>query len=214
MLSGQLPFWWYPLIFITLFINLWSLSALELIAHHPIKCEVPLRWSSLPFSWGLLFSGNDIWSSSLRSVILLKRLSLLYFLSNNVIMPFSKSHFSFYKSFLSLEERQSKWHSAQCTERLCIVAKGLDWIGLFEWIEIRTLFLRKWHQQNRRVLKSELLTSSYGLTYIWSFFSLLYLHNFVCGGSVQSLNCVLLFVTPWTAARQASLSITNFPVHN
>ena len=28
--------------------------------------------------------------------------------------------------------------------------------------------------------------------------------------SVQSLSCVLLFVTPWTAARQASLYITNF----
>ena len=28
--------------------------------------------------------------------------------------------------------------------------------------------------------------------------------------SVQSLSYVLLFVTPWTAARQASLSITNF----
>ena len=27
-------------------------------------------------------------------------------------------------------------------------------------------------------------------------------------GSVQSLSCVLLFATPWTAARQASLSIT------
>ena len=27
--------------------------------------------------------------------------------------------------------------------------------------------------------------------------------------SVQSLTCVRLFVTPWTAARQASLSITN-----
>ena len=29
--------------------------------------------------------------------------------------------------------------------------------------------------------------------------------------SVQSLSCVQLFVTPWTAARQASLSITNSP---
>ena len=29
------------------------------------------------------------------------------------------------------------------------------------------------------------------------------------GSSVQSLSCVWLFVTPWTAARQASLSITN-----
>ena len=27
--------------------------------------------------------------------------------------------------------------------------------------------------------------------------------------SVQSLSCVLLFATPWTAARQASVSITN-----
>ena len=27
--------------------------------------------------------------------------------------------------------------------------------------------------------------------------------------SVQSLSCAQLFVTPWTAARQASLSITN-----
>ena len=29
------------------------------------------------------------------------------------------------------------------------------------------------------------------------------------GYSVQSLSCVLLFMTPWTAASQASLSITN-----
>ena len=28
-------------------------------------------------------------------------------------------------------------------------------------------------------------------------------------GSVQSLSCVQFFVTPWTAAYQASLSITN-----
>ena len=28
--------------------------------------------------------------------------------------------------------------------------------------------------------------------------------------SVQSLSCVRLFATPWTAAREASLSITNF----
>ena len=27
---------------------------------------------------------------------------------------------------------------------------------------------------------------------------------------VQSLSCVQLFVTPWTVAHQASLSITNF----
>ena len=35
------------------------------------------------------------------------------------------------------------------------------------------------------------------------------LYIFVSFSSVQLLNCVQLFATPWTAARQASLSITN-----
>ena len=34
--------------------------------------------------------------------------------------------------------------------------------------------------------------------------------SFITISSVQSLNRVQLFVTPWVAARQASLSITNF----
>ena len=34
-------------------------------------------------------------------------------------------------------------------------------------------------------------------------------HESFISCSVQSLNCVQLFVTPWTAARQAFLSITN-----
>ena len=33
-------------------------------------------------------------------------------------------------------------------------------------------------------------------------------HCFILGGGVQSLSCVRLIVTPWTAARQASLSFT------
>ena len=36
-----------------------------------------------------------------------------------------------------------------------------------------------------------------------------YLQLSELNSSVQSLSCVLFFVTPWTAARQASLSITN-----
>ena len=32
----------------------------------------------------------------------------------------------------------------------------------------------------------------------------------LCFSSVQSLSCVRLFATPWTAAHQASLSITNY----
>ena len=36
------------------------------------------------------------------------------------------------------------------------------------------------------------------------------MYSTFCGGSgVQSLSCVLLFATPWTAAPQACLSITN-----
>ena len=34
-------------------------------------------------------------------------------------------------------------------------------------------------------------------------------YYFITGSSVQSLSCVQLFETPWTAMRQASLSITN-----
>ena len=37
--------------------------------------------------------------------------------------------------------------------------------------------------------------------------------NIVQFSSVQSLSCARLFATPWTAARQASLSITNSRVH-
>ena len=36
-------------------------------------------------------------------------------------------------------------------------------------------------------------------------------YNSIQFSSVQSLSCVRLFVTPWIAARQASLSITNSP---
>ena len=38
---------------------------------------------------------------------------------------------------------------------------------------------------------------------------LLQLDEFLCFSSVQMLSRIWLFVTPWTAARQASLSITN-----
>ena len=35
------------------------------------------------------------------------------------------------------------------------------------------------------------------------------METYIQFSSVQSLSCVWLFVTPWIAARQASLSITN-----
>ena len=45
----------------------------------------------------------------------------------------------------------------------------------------------------------------------WLFFSLMIFEvkGFLKFSSVQSLSCVRLFATPWIAARQASLSITN-----
>ena len=39
--------------------------------------------------------------------------------------------------------------------------------------------------------------------------SVLFMYRCLCIGSVQSLSHVQLFATPWTAAHQASLSITN-----
>ena len=57
-------------------------------------------------------------------------------------------------------------------------------------------------------------TTNSGAAYGWCSFSVwLYLLWWsvlqIIAQSVQSLSCVRLFVTPWTAARQASLSITN-----
>ena len=44
----------------------------------------------------------------------------------------------------------------------------------------------------------------------WIFCICIFFHTkIICFGSVQSLSCVWLFTTPWTTARQASLSITN-----
>ena len=43
----------------------------------------------------------------------------------------------------------------------------------------------------------------------FKWFKATYIYKFATFSSVQSLSCVWLFVTPWTAAHQASLSITN-----
>ena len=46
-------------------------------------------------------------------------------------------------------------------------------------------------------------------TLVFQMFFPLTLHIFIQFSSVQSLSCVQLIVTPWTAAHHASLSITN-----
>ena len=58
-------------------------------------------------------------------------------------------------------------------------------------------------------LSNQRLTESVNLSIPHTFMECVnYFTSFVYS-SVQSLSCVRLFVTPWTAARQASLSITN-----
>ena len=51
--------------------------------------------------------------------------------------------------------------------------------------------------------------TEYYYEYIWNTFCSSYEKNSLEVNSVQSLSCVQLFATPWIAARQASLSITN-----
>ena len=55
---------------------------------------------------------------------------------------------------------------------------------------------------------SALTTSPARREALWAWKCHVYQHTFSVG-SVQSLSCAWLFLTPWTAARQASLSITN-----
>ena len=63
----------------------------------------------------------------------------------------------------------------------------------------------KWKKLNWNsdILASPLQTGR-GYHWKWSLSSCMYSFS-----SVQSLSCVWLFVTPWTAGRQASLSITS-----
>ena len=60
----------------------------------------------------------------------------------------------------------------------------------FTWIQV----IYKGNFQNHNLL--------YGIEWILN-------HKYLCFSSVQSLSHVRLFATPWTAAHQASLSVTN-----
>ena len=55
-------------------------------------------------------------------------------------------------------------------------------------------------------MKCIFLKTNPQILFMWKFFSYLSFSRIL---SVQSLGCVQLFVTPWIAARQASLSITD-----
>ena len=68
---------------------------------------------------------------------------------------------------------------------------------------------RVWHNLAIEQPKGSLTENGYVYTYGWvPLLSTWNYHNIVSWLSVQ-LSCVQLFVTPWIAARQASLSFTN-----
>ena len=79
-----------------------------------------------------------------------------------------------------------------------LISFRMDWLDLLA--VQRTL---KYHSSKASILQGS------------AFFMVQFSHPYVTTGkslsvsSVQSLSCVQLFATPWTIARQASLSITN-----
>ena len=84
---------------------------------------------------------------------------------------------------------------------LCLVvlrARGLD--TLVSMCPLMSFVLQL--KRQKYTLRKSKWTHSFKLGCQWHFWAL-------SVQSVQSLSCVLLFVTPWTAARKASLSIPN-----
>ena len=77
-----------------------------------------------------------------------------------------------------------------------------SWVG-------KILQMRKWHSIQYSCLENPKHRGAWQATVhrVTKCQTWLNMHVF---SSVQSLSCVRLFVTPWIAARQASLSITNF----
>ena len=80
-------------------------------------------------------------------------------------------------------------------EKLYTVLKQKTWSSLQLRSSVSYCKIQAWTEENRKTIQ------------VWPKLNPLWLyHQF---SSVQSLSCVRLFVTPWTAACQASLSITN-----
>ena len=81
--------------------------------------------------------------------------------------------------------------------------------GLFQGV----VFLIRWPKYWSFSFSITFLYSKFLLASLCLFWTIFLLprepHLVIPFSSVQSLSCVWLFATPWTAARQASLSITN-----
>ena len=101
-------------------------------------------------------------------------------------------------------------------EPWCAVVHGAakNWTRLSDWTELNLWDWMPWSSFFEcwvlsQSFHSPLSSSSRGSLVPHSFLPLegYHLHQF---SLLQSLSCVWLFATPWTAANQASLSITNF----
>ena len=86
---------------------------------------------------------------------------------------------------------------------------------MFYIIYLKSLYFKNRMQFIRTIRRTCLVKYIHFQNYIWhqtlvfQMFFPLTLHIFIQFSSVQSLSCVQLIVTPWTAAHHASLSITN-----
>ena len=83
-------------------------------------------------------------------------------------------------------------------------ARLLEW-GAVQFLNKQSLFFQIKYSKNKSSLKKNSMSSVCFLCLLCNFYFLV-IHQF---SSVQLLSCVQLFTTPWIAARQASLSITN-----
>ena len=90
------------------------------------------------------------------------------------------------------------------------VARLCDMCMLNFWRNSETVFLGSWTIYILAALYESSNCSKTSLTLgIASHFYFSHSIRYIQYSSVQSLSCVRLFVTPWIAAHQASLSITN-----
>ena len=83
-----------------------------------------------------------------------------------------------------------------------ILPKKSWWPKKFIWVFLYTVMKNPQKTFGQANIRADLRQDKGGLCFRWH-------TSLFHGSSVQSLSCVWLFATPWTAAHQASLSITN-----
>ena len=102
---------------------------------------------------------------------------------------------TYLSTYISLKDNQMAWNKNNI-KHSCSYNTWTD--------EIHNNNIKKSQEKGMKVCCQSSHTS-FKMVYCWKE-TVIKIHSI---SSVQSLSCVRLFVTPWTAARQASLSITN-----